>query len=146
MLTSALSIVQNLGHLPLAVDIAGAFMEMMGETPIEFLENYKKNSTKYLDPDLYIQERIGNGDGKTVFTVWDVSFDRIKLKNPLAISLIQAIAFLYPDNISLKLFGEHRSQVIFQSNGTISPDDLNLAVQILEDFSLIRRTTRDTLS
>ncbi|RUP46170.1 hypothetical protein BC936DRAFT_147270, partial [Jimgerdemannia flammicorona] len=62
----------------------------------------------YLDPDDDVQHRIGNNYRKTVFIVWNVSFERIR-KNQLAASLIQSIAFLYPNNLPLALF-EHRPQ------------------------------------
>ena len=45
----ALEIVEELGHLPLAIDLAGACMEMEKLTPAEFLESYKKNPADYLD-------------------------------------------------------------------------------------------------
>ncbi|RUP48810.1 hypothetical protein BC936DRAFT_143928 [Jimgerdemannia flammicorona] len=136
---NALAIVQMLGHLPLALDLAGALMEIERCTPTEFLENYKNNMEDYLDPDDNVQHRIGNNYRKTIFTVWNVSFEHIR-KNPLAASLIQSVAFLYPDNIPLALFERH-AQTIFELDKTISPNILKRASQMLADFSLVQRIT-----
>ncbi|RUS34056.1 hypothetical protein BC938DRAFT_482652 [Jimgerdemannia flammicorona] len=137
---NALAIVHILGHLPLALDLAGALMEIERCKPTEFLENYKNNMEIYLDPDIDVQDRIGNNYGKTIFTVWNVSFDRIKDKNPMASRLIQSIAFLYADNIPLALF-EHHAQMIFELDKTVPPGILKRAAQMLADFSFVQRIT-----
>lgn len=131
----ALKIVEELGHLPLALDLAGAIMDMSGSTPSKFLRNYKE----CLDPDKYILQRSANGYGKTVYTVWNASLDRIKIKNSLAVSLIQTIAFLYPDNVPLGLFERHY-QIILQNGEAISHSSLQTAVGFLVDYSFVRRS------
>ncbi|RUS31740.1 hypothetical protein BC938DRAFT_477194 [Jimgerdemannia flammicorona] len=136
---NALAIVKMLGHLPLALDLASAILDLERCTPTEFLMNYQNNIEEYLDPD-DVQDRIGDNYGKTVFTVWEVSFDRIKKKNSMAASLIQSIAFLYPDNIPLALF-EHCVQANFKLNKTVPSSTLKRAAQLLTDFSLVRRIT-----
>ena len=43
---AALELVKELGHLPLAIDLAGAYMEQTGQTPSNFLSNYKTRQRK----------------------------------------------------------------------------------------------------
>ncbi|RUS29493.1 P-loop containing nucleoside triphosphate hydrolase protein [Jimgerdemannia flammicorona] len=45
----AQQIIEELGHLPLAIDLAGACMERDGLTPGEFLMNFKDNQKEYLN-------------------------------------------------------------------------------------------------
>ncbi|RUS25129.1 P-loop containing nucleoside triphosphate hydrolase protein [Jimgerdemannia flammicorona] len=139
---NALEIVKLLGYLPLALDLTGAFMEIEKCTPTEFLRKYENKSEAYLNPANYVQERMGKDGGKTVFTVWEVSFDRIKNKDPLAASLIQSIAFLYPDNIPLALFENH-AQTIFvdKTISSIFKRAAKRAAQLMADYSVGRQTT-----
>jgi hypothetical protein len=94
----ALEIIRELGYLPLAIDLAGACMEMGNLKPARFLKSFQKDPTSYLDLE-DIQSTTGSAYEKTVMTVWKVSFDHIKSKNLLAASLLQSFAFLNPDNI-----------------------------------------------
>lgn len=137
----ALEIVRELGHLPLAIDLAGACMAMEGLRPTELLENYKKDPAGYLNLE-DIQRATGSAYGKTVLTVWNVSFDRIKNKDPLAASLLRSFAFLYPDDIPFALFDCH-AQAILELGSAPTHRSSSAAVNMLRDFSLIRRTIRN---
>ena len=139
----ALEIVQELGYLPLAIDLAGACMEMENLTPSEFLESYKKNPADYLDLE-DVQTATGSTYEKTVLTVWRISFDRIKSKDPLAASLLRSFAFLYPDDIPFALFNRHAGVILGLDDAPTSRS-LNAAINRLLNFSLVRRTIRDGL-
>ena len=134
---SALAIVQELGYLPLAVDLAGAFIMREGCTPAEFLEKYKNRPADYLG----LTQTSSSDYEKTVSSVWNVSFDRIKDKDPLAAGLLRSIAFVYPDNIPLALF-KHHAQTILDLSDAPSWPSLSAAIKLLGDFSLVRRTVR----
>ena len=68
----ALDIVRELGHLPLAIDLAGALMAEDKTTPSKLLERYRKDVVSYLRLDDML-ELTNSAYGKTVWTVWSVS-------------------------------------------------------------------------
>ena len=138
----ALEIIHLLGHLPLAIDLAGACMEMEKMEPAEFLKSFKEDPSDYLDLS-DIQKETGSKYGKTVLTVWKVSFDLIKGKDSLAAKLLESFAFLYPDYIPFALF-EHNAKTILALDKAPTRRSLNIAINRLRDFSLVRRTIRDT--
>src|SRR5690349_8692048 len=45
----ALEIIRELGYLPLAIDLAGACMEMENLSPAKFLKSFRNDPTSYLD-------------------------------------------------------------------------------------------------
>ena len=68
----ALDIVRELGHLPLAIDLADALMAEDKITPSKLLERYRKDVVSYLRLDDML-ELTNSAYGKTVWTVWSVS-------------------------------------------------------------------------
>src|SRR5947199_8593942 len=84
------------------------------------------------------QESTRSTYRKTVLTVWDMSFARIKSNLPLATSLLQSFAFLYPDDIPLDLFLNHARTILGLDEKPSRPM-LNDAIAQLRHFSLILR-------
>ncbi|RUS31852.1 hypothetical protein BC938DRAFT_476920 [Jimgerdemannia flammicorona] len=82
------AIIKELDHLPLAIDLAGAYMQKVPMTPTKFLENYKRSQKTYLDLKNVIKA-TGNKYAHTVLTVWKMSFDRVQ--DPLAINVLRAL-------------------------------------------------------
>src|SRR3982750_4250950 len=76
---AALGLVKELGYLPLAVDLAGAYMEQTAETPVRFLSNYKTRQQSYLELE-DAAEATGNQYAHNVMTVWTISFERLKVQ------------------------------------------------------------------
>ncbi|RUS29308.1 hypothetical protein BC938DRAFT_480807 [Jimgerdemannia flammicorona] len=106
----AQQIIEELGRLPLAIDLAGACMERDQLTPSKFLKNFKIHQKEYLNMK-ELTKATGNNYAHTVRTVWDMSFVRIKEQNPLAANLLNACAFLHPNNIPLRLFRAHSERI-----------------------------------
>ena len=74
---------------------------------VSWIERYRKDVVSFLKLD-NILERVNPAYGKTVWTVWSMSFDRIKAKDPLAPDILRSIA-LHPDNIPT-IFSRHYPQ------------------------------------
>ncbi|KAL8690234.1 MAG: hypothetical protein Q9218_004272 [Villophora microphyllina] len=72
------TLTETLGYLPLAVDMAGAYIS--NEPDIEFaLQDYAKNFDRHQDHLLQSQEFLGlQATDKTVWTVWDTTLAKIK--------------------------------------------------------------------
>ena len=99
-------IVELLGHLPLAVEQATAYLERTG-----------------MDPSAYadlLQTRLGDmlergadpsAVRRTIGTLWQLSLDRLAEANPAAVQLIEICAQLAPEPIPLDLFTGHASEL-----------------------------------
>ena len=114
-------------------------MEQTGQTPSVFLSNYKTRQRKYLDLEDFA-EATGNQYTHTVMTVWTISFERLKERNPLAIVLLRALAFVHPDSIPVKLIKIALAPEL--SEHGLQPDDLNDLIVNLRSFSLIRQSLK----
>ncbi len=85
--SSAFAIIHDLGHLPLSIDLVGAYMETGNLKLARYLKHLREDPTSYLDfKDT--QSGTGRTYGKTVMSVWALSFKHIKDQDPLAASLL----------------------------------------------------------
>ncbi|KAJ6023757.1 hypothetical protein N7540_004554 [Penicillium herquei] len=74
-------VTRRLGYLPLAVDLAGAYLGNEPE-PCEALSQYFDDFEKYHDALLKMNELRGlSPTEKTVWTVWDTTLDKIDKEN-----------------------------------------------------------------
>jgi hypothetical protein len=114
-------------------------------TPSKLLERYCKNVVSYLKLDNMLEQLTNSAYGKTVWTVWSISFDRIKAKDPLAADLLRFFALLHPDIISV-IFFLHHSQNVLGLVDSLSARSVDIVLNRLCDFSLIYRTIRSDAS
>lgn len=93
-------LVEALGHLPLALDQAGAYI---AEQSIDFgiyVEIYKDSRAHLLR---HKPPKAVWSYEETVFTTWEISFSAISKSDPLAASLLDVAAFFNSDDIPLGL-------------------------------------------
>ena len=89
----AKQIVREMGGLPLALDLAGAYIAATKRSLIEYLDIYQQHRL-----DLLKQHR--NRDyPESVATTWDISFKQVESKNPAAVELMRFCAYLAPSAI-----------------------------------------------
>ncbi|RUP51961.1 P-loop containing nucleoside triphosphate hydrolase protein [Jimgerdemannia flammicorona] len=136
-------IIEELGHLPLAIDLAGACMEKDGLTPVEFLANFRDNQKEYLNMK-ELTKVTGNSYAHTVRTVWNMNFTRVKDQNPFAANLLNAFAFLHSDNIPLQLFRAQPEHIFSPDFAKPPPRSLQKAINLLCSSSLVRRISEST--
>lgn len=138
---SAQELIEELGYLPLAIDLAGACIEQDGLMPAEFLTNYKAHRRDYLDLEK-LRKTTGNQYAHTVLNVWEVSFERVEKRDALAVSLLRAFAFLHPDGIPVTFFREHLKQILApeECQFELGPRAVDTAIRELRSFSLVRRS------
>jgi tetratricopeptide (TPR) repeat protein len=131
----ALSIVAEMGGLPLALDQAGAYIAATSCTLSDYREMYRARST------LLLQERSSDSDyPESVATTWSLSFEKVLLAVPVAIELLHLFAFLSPDAIPEEIITEgsaHMGSLL----EPIAHDQLQLDLAIGEilKYSLISR-------
>ena len=82
-------IAQELGYLPLALDQAGAYIQMTQYSLGRYLKEYKTNASYLLS-----KRWKGGKQDRSVFATWEVSFNAIQQKTPNAARLLLICGFL----------------------------------------------------
>ncbi|KAL1918316.1 uncharacterized protein VTP21DRAFT_2976 [Calcarisporiella thermophila] len=153
--TCALKLLEELEYLPLAIDLAGAFMREFDTSIEDFCAQYKRNCMDFINfYDLSpsdIQELTQTPYGKTILTVCADTFTRLKNESPnigiIAERSLQVIALLYPDNIPLELLYKHAHTIIDDTEVSSANKPsaerhqrlLAVAINKLQKFSYIRK-------
>jgi hypothetical protein len=91
------SVADALGHLPLAVEQASAWLEQTGMSARAYVDQLTTQSTRILalnQPSDYPMP---------VVATWNLSFDRLKERSPAAVRLLQILAFCSAGPISMDL-------------------------------------------
>ena len=108
-----------LGHLPLAVEQASAWLEQTGMTAQAYVTELATQATRILalnQPSDY---------PTPVVATWNLSFDRLKERSPAAVRLLQLLAFFSPGPISMDLL------YCDELNASLLPFDESLSEQLM---------------
>ncbi|MFI0962200.1 tetratricopeptide repeat protein [Streptomyces sp. NPDC021080] len=87
---AARRLAKDLGYLPLALEQAGAYLYRTGID----LDAYRQSLGLVLDED-----RDVNDPDRTIARIWDQTLTAITARDPLAVTLLQTMAWLAPDDI-----------------------------------------------
>ena len=93
----ATRIVKELGHLPLAIDQAGAFLSQQQKPLVAFLPLFEANFNKTLSKKP--ASAVWQYGERTVVNTWEVSFAAIEKDDPQAAWLLLICAFLSNNSI-----------------------------------------------
>jgi hypothetical protein len=86
-----------LGHLPLAVEQASAWLEQTGMQPQAYVAEINTRAARILGLNQ-------PSDYQTpVVATWDLSFERLQQQSPAAVRMLQLLAYFSPGPISLDL-------------------------------------------
>ncbi|KIJ49325.1 hypothetical protein M422DRAFT_246416 [Sphaerobolus stellatus SS14] len=110
----AKELVKTLGYLPLAVDMAGAYIQERKCFIGTYLDLYNTHRAKLLDNQL-----DQDFHGRTVYGTWDLSFTQLQnrakgglLAARTALLILETVAFFHPQNISICIFEKAAQQFI----------------------------------
>jgi len=126
-LETAAGIAESLGDLPLALDVAGAFLGRTGLPPEDYLKTLRESAEAPLS-----RGRVA-GHQHTVATVLAISSTTIADEHPAAAALLRLCAFLGPEPIPLDLFTRDPSAL----PAFLAQADLAEAVGVLAAYSLV---------
>ena len=121
-----------MGGLPLALDQAGAYILETGCTFSSYYEAYTRRRAELL-------RRRGKryvGHEMSVATTFSLAFGKIQERNALAANILRMCSLLYGEAIPEELF---REGVVLSNLASTSSDDLNEALGILQDYSIVYR-------
>jgi len=132
---------EALGHLPLALAQAGAYIKNAGKSLADYLEMYRTYEQKILE-----RGKPAADYKNTVATTWEISFEQVEERMPAAVNLLHLCAFLAPDNIPRNLLSEGAKKLSYpQIVSLTDPLIFDDAVIALRSYSLIDATI-DSLS
>ena len=118
-LADAKKVADALGHLPLAVEQASAWLEQTGMTAQAYVAELTTQATRILalnqPPDYQTP----------VVATWNLSFERLKERSPAAVRLLQLLAFFSPGPIAMDLF------YCDELNAALLPFDEALSEQLM---------------
>ena len=144
LIDQASNLVIILGHFPLALDQAGAYIASTKCSLTDYQQMYQKHRKELL-------EQRGQGlqaaeYPNAVATTWSLSFQKVEEANPAAAELLRLCSFLAPDRIPEELIREgaaHWSPLLQQA-----ATDLYAFNQIIKEllrFSLVKRLTETNI-
>ena len=131
------ALTKALGHLPLALVQAAAYIEATGESFGGYLELFNESGVAVFEHEI---ARPGDGEEHTVARTWALSFAKVEQRSPAAAALLDWLAFLDPDGVPLALLCEHPEGLPEAVEKLVrSRRDLNDALGVLRQYSLVDR-------
>ncbi|KAF8465110.1 hypothetical protein BDZ91DRAFT_728791 [Kalaharituber pfeilii] len=127
---AAVTIVEKLGYLPLAIAQAGAYINIQQCLFSHYLREYEINANRLLSR----KWKVGKDD-RSVFATWELSFNAIKNENPKAAELLSLCAFLDNNDICEEFLRRGMKLAI---NDTSLADSIHL----LFSYSIAKRTEK----
>ncbi|WP_051814417.1 tetratricopeptide repeat protein [Kitasatospora sp. MBT63] len=120
----ARTLAAELGHLPLALEQAGAYL---AQNPAVTIDTYRKRLSGKLD-----KAADGIDAERTIARIWTQTLQALTDRNPDAVQVLYALAWLAPDHIPISLL---------ETSGTDN-DDLHEALGLLGAYSMATVTRR----
>ena len=139
---AAAQLALELGHLPLALEQAGAFITAKKVRFQDYLAGYRKRRLELLKESAPI-----TGDyPESVATTWAINFREVEKVSVAASDLLRASTCLSPDRIPLELITKGRSELGPALSAALAdvndePFALNRVLEPLTRFSFIRFDT-----
>jgi MinD-like ATPase involved in chromosome partitioning or flagellar assembly len=133
-MADAKRVADALGHLPLAVEQASAWLEQTGMPARVYVEELASQSTRILalnqPPDYPMP----------VVATWNLSFDRLKQRSPAAVRLLQILAFCSPGPISMNLlYSDEMNESLLPFDDTLSEKlMLGRVIRDISRFALVK--------
>ncbi|WP_093863013.1 tetratricopeptide repeat protein [Streptomyces sp. TLI_053] len=124
---AAHALATELGHLPLALEQAGAYL---AQNPTLTIDTYRHRLPAKLD-----KAADGLNTQRTIARIWTQTLHALTARNPLAVDILHTIAWLAPDNIPVSLL----------AGLSTDTDDLAEALGLLSAYSMATLTP-DTIS
>jgi tetratricopeptide (TPR) repeat protein len=131
----ASTLAEVLGDLPLALEQSAAYLD---QTQLPAADYLRLLTTR--GAEMYGRGRVVDHQD-TIATLWSLSLDHLRARQPAAVQLLGLCAYLAPESIPLDLFTDH-AEHLPPPLGGVAGDPLAFAetVGALLDYSLARRT------
>lgn len=143
---AAAALAAELGHLPLALEQAAAYIETVGGGLDEYLSRYRRQGVA-----LFAKGKPTTDYPRTVATTWTLSFAAVREASPASAELLTGAAFLVPDSIPIEIFTRGGSELGGQLAEQLKGSDEDQLVfwellEPLERYSLVERLPDDAFN
>ncbi|MGW0755937.1 tetratricopeptide repeat protein [Streptomyces sp. NPDC002814] len=118
----ARALVDDLGHLPLALEQAGAFIAQTGITIAEYQALWRRYPERATDA-----APGGSDPTRTVARIWRITLDALQERDPRAVDILRIAAWYAPTGIPRSLFAPLADD----------PVDLAQLLGLLADYNMI---------
>ncbi|MFD6397616.1 FxSxx-COOH system tetratricopeptide repeat protein [Nocardia sp. NPDC060249] len=143
-LDGAADLCAELGHLPLAVEQAAAYL---AQNPLTTPRAYLELLTQY-PSDMYVHAAVGARPERTIARIWRVTLDRIAAVRPLAVDLLRVLAWYGPNSIPASLLDDlddppavTAAVGVLIAYSLITPDPATATVSVHRLVQAVARTT-----
>ncbi|MBE1533165.1 tetratricopeptide repeat protein [Actinomadura algeriensis] len=126
-LDAAAEIAAELGHLPLGLDQAAAYMRQNRISPGRYLDKLRRRPAR-----LYRAAPSGDKAQMTMAKLWDITMEDIRAHAPEAVLLLRILAHYAPEDVPRGILG-----------GRAAPDpdvDIDEALGLLASYSMVKLT------
>ncbi len=129
------ALARELGHLPLALEQAAAYVMASGARFRAYLDSYSRQQLALLEEASPV---TGDYEG-TVATTWSMSFREIEDESPASADTLRVLAFLASDAIPLEIFEEGAAELGERIAWAVDGDPLGVSrlLEPLSRYSLI---------
>ncbi|KAK6609661.1 NB-ARC and TPR domain protein [Botrytis cinerea] len=130
----AIALVKKLDGLPLALSTAGIYLEHVTTSFSDYLQLY---NTSWLKLQI-TSPRLISYENRTLFTTWQITFDRIQSQNPVSAQLLKLWAYFHREDLWFDLL-RHANSVDNEWIQKLTEDEMsfNKAVTLLCTFGLV---------
>jgi hypothetical protein len=134
---AAKALTDALGHLPLAIEQAAAYIEESKIGISAYTELFAQHQLRLFKP----RTARSLSDKQTIATVWDISLRSVERASSGAVALLQLCAFMRPDRISKQEIENHHS-ILPEPLRTTASNKIALhdAIATLRRYSLVDAT------
>ena len=133
-----IKLAEELDGLPLALATAGAYLDQTALSFSDYLRLYKGSWTKLLK----MSPELSSYEDRTLYSTWQLSFDRVKQQNELSSKLLRLWAYFDNQDIWFELL-RHGDSADPEWIRELTKDELsfNGAVRVLSDHGLVEVNT-----
>jgi len=129
---------EELDGFPLALATAGAYLHGTTMSFEDYLRQYKESWAKLQQ----ISPEIISYEDRTLYSTWQISYDRIKIQNELSANLIRLWAYFDNHDLWFELL-RHPDSEAREWIHELTEDELNFnkAIRVLTDHGLVEPAT-----
>ncbi|TEY71167.1 hypothetical protein BOTCAL_0100g00040 [Botryotinia calthae] len=130
----AIALVEELDGLPLALSMAGIYLEHVTTSFSDYLQLYKTSWLKLQTTSPLLDSYVD----RTLYTTWQITFDRIQQQNPASAQLLKLWAYFHREDLWFDLL-QHANSIDNEWIQKLTEDELNFneAINLLCTYGLV---------
>ncbi|TVY34372.1 Vegetative incompatibility protein HET-E-1, partial [Lachnellula subtilissima] len=134
----AVKLATELDGLPLALATAGAYLDQTARSFSDYLRLYKESWVRLKETS----PELGSYEDRTLYSTWQISFDKIKQRNPYSANLLRLWAYFDNQDLWFELL-RHSDSEDPEWLQELTKDELSFdsAVRVLSNYGLVEVAT-----